>query len=82
MKFVIRLLIGLLSFVLVGCSYISKSTFSQNKDRSYLNAKSIPPLRIPPGVAGSSFHAAYPVSDKTYPVSAEDVSLIPPGLNR
>lgn len=81
MKSVVRLLVCLLPFTLLGCSYISKSSFSQNKDKSYLYAKSIPPLRVPPGIATSSFHATYPVSDRNYPIAAEDVSLVPPGLN-
>jgi len=71
----------LIPSVLAGCSFFSKSTFTQNRDKSYLAAKSIPPLKVPPGVATSAFHSAYPVSDKQYPVSVEDVSVIPPGLN-
>jgi len=67
--------------VLMGCSYFSKSAFTQNRDKSYLAAKSIPPLKVPPGIATSAFHSAYPVSDKQYPVSVEDVSVAPPGLN-
>jgi uncharacterized lipoprotein len=77
----LRLLICLLPIALAGCSYINKTTFSQNKDKSYLNAQSIPPLRVPPGIASSSFHADYPVSDRIYTRRVEDVSLTPPGLN-
>jgi uncharacterized lipoprotein len=80
MNFVLRVLICLLPLALVSCSYINKSSFSQNKDKTYLYAKSIPPLRTPPGIANSSFHAAYPVSDRNYPIAAEDVSVVPPGL--
>lgn len=80
MKFVLRTLICLLPVTLMGCSYLSKSSFSQNKDKSYLSAQSIPPLRIPPGIATSSFHATYPVSYRTYPLAAKDVSVEPPGL--
>lgn len=81
MKVVARLLVLLLPITLVGCGYISKSSITQNRDKSYLTAKSIPPLKTPPGIASSAFHSAYPVSDRQYPVSAEDVSIIPPGLN-
>jgi uncharacterized lipoprotein len=81
MNSVLRLLILVLPITLAGCSYLTKSSFSQNRDRSYLAARSIPPLKIPPGIAGSAFHSAYPVSDRQFPVSAEDVSIVPPGLN-
>lgn len=64
-----------------GCSYINKSSFSQNRDKTYLGAKSIPPLKVPPGIATSAFQSTYPVSDRQYPVRAEDVSIEPPGLN-
>ena len=76
----VLLLCLLLPGILMGCSYISKSSFSQNRDKTYLYARSIPPLRIPPGIANSAFHSAYPVSYRTYPMSVEDVSVVPPGL--
>ncbi len=82
MKLVLRVLICALPFALLSCSYISKSSFSQNRDKTYLQAKSIPPLKIPSGVASSSFQAAYPVSDRAYPTATEDVSIAPPGLDR
>ena len=83
MNFALRLfIICFLSVTLIGCSYLSKSSFSQNRDKTYLYAKSIPPLKISPGIASSSFHAAYPVSYQTYPIAAEDVSVEPPGLYR
>lgn len=81
MNLVLRLFILILPITLVGCSYFTKSSISQNRDRSYLSAKSIPPLKLPPGIAGTSFHSAYPVSDRPYPVATEDVSIVPPGLN-
>jgi len=80
MNSVVRILILLLPITLVGCSYIPKSFFSQNHDRNYLSARSVPPLRVPPGIKTDSFHTAYPVSDRQYPVSTEDVSVVPPGL--
>lgn len=80
MKLGVNTLIFLLAFALTGCSYLSKGSFSQNKDKSYLYAKSIPPLKIPPGLSSQAFHNAYPVSDKQYPLSTEDVSIVPPGL--
>lgn len=81
MKFFLLVLICLLPISLAGCSYVNKSSFSQNKDKSYLNSRTIPPLRIPPGIANNAFHADYPVSDQNYPRRYEDVSVTPPGLN-
>jgi uncharacterized lipoprotein len=82
MNSVIRVSIVLLLMAATSCSYIAKSSMAQNRDKSYLAARSIPPLKIPPGIGSSSFHSAYPVSDRQYPIAAEDVSIIPPGLNR
>jgi uncharacterized lipoprotein len=79
------LIIGLLiclSIGLTSCSYFSKSSLAQNHDKSYLSARSIPPLRVPPGINSTGFHNAYPVSSRQYPVAVEDVSILPPGLNR
>jgi uncharacterized lipoprotein len=80
MKSATRMLVLFLTIFLAGCSYISRPSVIQNRDKAYLSAKSIPPLKIPPGIASSSFHNAYPVSDHQYPVSAEDVRIVPPGL--
>jgi len=82
MTIVTRMIVLLLPILVVGCSYLPTSTFIANRDKQYLSAKSIPPLKIPPGIASSAFHNAYPVSDRQYPISAEDVSIVPPGLNR
>ena len=81
MKFIIRLLLIILPVTLMGCSYISKSSFVQNRDKGYLKAQSIPPLKIPPGISSDKFHNLYPVSDKQYSERYEDVSIAPPGLN-
>lgn len=74
------ILAALFPLVLTGCSYLSKSSISQNKDKTYLSAQSIPPLKIPPGIASSAFQSAYPVSDRQYSRAEEDVSVLPPGL--
>jgi uncharacterized lipoprotein len=82
MIFVTRLIVLALPIVLIGCSYLpSSSNYLADRDKQYLSAKSIPPLKIPPGIASSSFHSSYPVSSRQYPISAEDVSIAPPGLN-
>lgn len=76
MNFVKQSLILLLVIFLGGCSYVSFNTQS----KQYLSAKSIPPLKMPPGTSSNAFHSYYPVSSKQYPLSVEDVSLVPPGL--
>jgi uncharacterized lipoprotein len=72
----------LLSLVLFmsGCG-LSRPSFIANRDTDYLRAKSIPPLRIPPGVSSNAFESYYPVSTREYPESAKNVSIVPPGLN-
>ncbi len=70
----------LVTISLTGCSYITKTTGLQSQDNQYLKAKSIAPLRIPPGISSDSFENKYPVSDRQYPEAAKSVSLIPPGL--
>lgn len=74
------LLISLLSVMTISCSYFSASSFLRNKNDNYLAARSIPPLKIPPGVASSTIQTYYPVSYRNYPPSALDVNLTPPGL--
>lgn len=71
----------LLCVTLTGCSYVSSAANKFNAhDQDYLHAKSIPPLRIPPGIASSAFQNLYPIPDRSYPASAERVSEVPPGL--
>lgn len=77
MKVITRLFVFVLACFLVACS---ASSIMQNRDKHYLSAKSVPPLRIPPGVAAASFHTEYPVQNRTYSLSAEEVSIVPPGL--
>lgn len=78
---IIRFILFLFIFsTLVSCSWIS-SPF-KNRDTEYLKARSIPPLRLPPGISSHSFHSSYPVSSTTYPRAVEDVSLMPPGLEK
>ncbi len=77
MNIVTRLFVFALVLFLVSCS---ASSVMQNRDKHYLSAKSVPPLHIPPGVSAASFHTEYPVSNRTYSLSAEEVSIVPPGL--
>jgi len=80
MNFVTRFFVLFMPILLIGCSYISKSSIIQTRDKQYLSARSIPPLRVPPGIASSAFQATYPVSDRQYPEAAKEVSDVPPGL--
>ena len=74
------LLIGLLA-MMSGCSYLyGNKGFIQDRNTDYLKAKSIPPLKIPPGLSSSTIQADYPVPDRNYPNSTREISLIPPEL--
>jgi uncharacterized lipoprotein len=75
------LTIFLFTLLLTGCSYISPSASVQNRDKEYLTATSIPPLRTPPGTNANAFHSYYPVADNAYAGTDKKVNLIPPGLN-
>lgn len=76
MKLITRLiLLGCCGVFLLGCSNVI-----QSRDKEYLAAKSIPPLRIPPGISSSAFQTTYPVSDRSYPRNMTDVNMVPPGL--
>lgn len=52
----------------------------QDRDKEYLDAKNIPPLKIPPGTPAPLMHAHYPIPPKDYPPHELEVSLTPPGL--
>lgn len=81
MKMIKHFAILLLSMILLGCSHLSNQSLPfKDRDKAYLSAKSIPPLKIPPGISSDAFHAQYPVSDANYPGSAKQVDLTPPGL--
>ena len=81
MKLAIRASVLLLLLPLSGCSYFSNASVTNAQDKNYLSARSVPPLRIPPGVSTTSLETDYPVSDKSFPVSELKVDLTPPGLN-
>lgn len=82
MNLVVRLFLLLICFALSSCSYISRSTVFNTNNKNYLAAKSIPPLRIPPGVSSDKIETTYPVSNRTYPKEYLDIDLTPPGLNQ
>lgn len=70
----------ILCAILSSCSYISSSYFVRNHDKTYLQARSIQPIRVPPGLSSNAFDTTYPVPDRDYPAGTKDVSLVPPGL--
>lgn len=80
MKTIVRLLILLLPFAFTGCGYIKKQSKIQNRDQHYLTARSVAPLKMPPGISSDAFHTSYPVSDRPFPEAAKQVSIVPPGL--
>lgn len=69
-----------LTLLFSSCSYLSKQTIIQNRDKEYLSARSIPPLKIPPGISSSTFQSYYPVSNRQYPKAQQTVSILPPGI--
>lgn len=72
-----------LSFIfssLISCSYIPRTAQIQDRDKDYLSARTIPPIRVPPGTSSQAIHNYYPVSSNEYPESDKKVNLLPPGL--
>lgn len=80
MKPIAKFILCAATFALAGCAHLPHPSFLQNRDKSYLEAKSIPPLRMPSGVSGEKIDNYYPVSNQTYPTTMTDISLVPPGL--
>ena len=78
----IRLLSLTSLLLLTSCSHLyGDKGVIKNRENDYLQAKSVPPLQIPPGLSSSSIHAYYPIPERQYPVSAQRVDLTPPELN-
>ena len=78
MNFIVRLLIISTAILLTACA--SRSEPGTGRDKQYLSANSVQPLRIPPGISSSAFHSEYPVSEHYYPEKIKEVSVVPPGL--
>lgn len=74
------LLLLIISTILTGCTYIyGDKGVIRNRDKEYLQAKSIPPMIIPPGMSSSTMQAQYPVSDTAY-TQTKELNLTPPEL--
>jgi len=80
MKLITRTALLILALPIAGCSYFNSDTHLHSQDSNYLSARSIPPLKIPPGVSSSKFHNEYPVSDRAYSTANIKVNTVPPGL--
>ncbi len=81
MRFIKIFLIITLFVSLTACSRLyGDNGYISNRDRTYLKAKSTPPLVIPPGLSSSTIHEEYPVANKNYGTQTKDVSLTPPEL--
>lgn len=78
MKHIVRLLVISAMISLTACA--SRSEPFTGRDKQYLSATSVQPLRTPPGISSSAFHNEYPISDHYYPEKVKEASLIPPGL--
>ncbi len=66
---------------LTSCSYIyGNNGVIINRNTDYLKARSIPPLKIPPGLSSSTMVTKYPVPEKQYSGSAMRPDLAPPYL--
>lgn len=76
MKWLGLVLVGL---SLTSCAMFGQSSGIQNRDKAYLKAQSIPPLRIPAGLNSDQFENHYPVPDRNYAESTKTPTLKPPG---
>lgn len=76
-----KLFLIAIALTLSSCAHIyGDKGVIQNRSTDYLKARSIPPLQIPPGLSSSTIHEAYPVSNRNYPNSTQEINLVPPGL--
>lgn len=80
MKFVLSLVMLCWAFSLTGCAWITSTAFPKDKEKPQLHARSVPPLKIPPGLSSDQFHAKYPIADTQYALNSADASVLPPGL--
>lgn len=72
----------MLALMLTSCSYIyGNNGVIVNRNTDYLKARSIPPLKIPPGLSSSTFRNEYPIPDRQYPGSMAKPDLTPPYLD-
>lgn len=79
---ILKKIIAVLSMlILTSCSYIyGNNGVIINRNTDYLKARSIAPLKIPPGISSSTMVAEYPVPERQYSGSAMRPDLTPPYL--
>lgn len=78
LQYIALLLIG---SVLAGCSYINPPSVIQGRDKQYLTATTVQPIRVPPGLSSSQFKNRYPIPERNYPDNLKTVNITPPGLS-
>lgn len=72
--------LSVLTATITSCSHIyGEEGLIRSRDTTYLQAKSIPPLHIPPNLSSSKIQTYYPVSN-THSIRKENVDLTPPEL--
>lgn len=71
----------LIALILASCSHIyGDRGFIKDKDKEYLKAQNIAPIRIPPGYSSNTIQSIYPVSNREYPRPPQNLDLTPPEL--
>lgn len=76
-------LIAILVINIAACSHIyGERGYLKDRDYDYLKARSIPPMRVPPGLSSEKISPNYPVPERSYPPQAARIDLSPPGLYR
>ena len=75
------LLVSLLVLNITACSHIyGEQGLLKNRQYEYMKARSIPPMRVPPGYSSEQIQANYPISTESYSLEAARIDLSPPGL--
>jgi len=71
----------LLALIITGCSYVSGNNgIFVNRNKDYLKATSVEPIKIPPGVSSSTIKNEYPIAKKNYSKDKMVPDLKPPYL--
>ena len=73
MNMFVRVFVLMLTVFLTGCG---AGSIMQNHDKRYLAAKSIPPVRVPPGVSSIPFRSEYPAPYSVSSEQAKEISLV------
>lgn len=83
MQFIKKISLIIVTLIISGCSYIyGDNSVIVNRDTDYLKARSIAPLKIPPGYSSSTMQSKYPIPDRQYPPTSYRPDLAPPNLTQ